>query len=144
MVVLRKISSAKEESKASEWPLAKAVVLLPCTAALMVAAAAVRQRYHCRRACKLNHASSSRGRALYFLAFSPPLRRAAPTIAPALGSWCSPAFGNHPMVVEGAHSTVVSLPPSFRGVLGSMYVRVLCSMFGMPLLTMAKVLSWEH
>ena len=51
-MVLRKISSAKEESKASEWPLAKAVVLLPCTAALMVAAAAVRQRYHCRRACK--------------------------------------------------------------------------------------------
>ena len=45
---------------------------------------------------------------------------------------------------RGAHSTVVSLPPSFRGVLGSMYVRVLCSMFGMPLLTMAKVLSWEH
>ena len=44
---------------------------------------------------------------------------------------------------RGAHSTVVSLPPSFRGVLGSMYVRVLCS-FGMPLLTMAKVLSWEH
>ena len=44
---------------------------------------------------------------------------------------------------RGEHSTVVSLPPSFRGVLGSMYVRVLCS-FGMPLLTMAKVLSWEH